>query len=454
MEIDTLVKYGHSYQAKVITSVITDRAFLEQIYDILLEDFFESEANQWIVNRIKKYFNTYRELPTLEIFKSELDEEENELLKVDIIEKLKEIWSYRNSTELKYIKDKFLTFCKNQKLKQAMYESIEELKKGNYEAIKQKFDEAFKAGTDRNIGLILTKEEVNNVFTVLKRNTIETPWTVINDITQGGLAPGELGIVVGGPGSGKSWTLSSLGLAAALSGKNVVHYTLELSEGAIAQRYYSILTGIAAHALPYNIDEIKHKLQNIINKKSNLIIKNYPTKTASLNTLRAHMEQTIAIEGKPDFAIIDYGDLLKPLGFYREKRLEIGNIYEDIRGFAGEYGMPTWTGSQANRTAAEGSIIVGEQVSEDYSKIMIGDFIMSIHRKVEDKVSKTARVHIIKNRFGPDGLTYPSKFNADNGHMSIFEEQSLQGQQTKKDMGENGTNLKKILKDKYFSDTK
>ena len=244
--------------------------------------------------------------------------------------------------------------------------------------------------------------------------------------------------------SHNSWILVALGLLAASQGKHVAHYTLELSEGMIAQRYYSVLTGIAAHALPYNLDEVKTKLQNIIKKKGSLIIKGYPTKGASINTFRAHLERLKTIENAPDFVVLDYGDLIKPIGYHKEKRLELANIYEELRGLAGEFNLPLWTATQANRSGAEGNIITGEQVSEDYSKIMISDFLMSIHRKVEDKVSKTARTFIVKNRFGPDGLTFPTKFDTNNGHINIFEEQSVQGQQTRKDMGENGKNLKKM----------
>jgi len=203
MEVDTLVKFGHSYQVKVISAIVTDKLFLEQIFDILLEDFFEAESSQWIIEKTKDYFNTYKELPTLEVFKKELDEEENELLQIDVVEKLKEVWVHKNDTELKYIKDKFLEFCKNQKIKTAIYESIDDLKNGKYDVIKQKFDDALKAGMSRDIGLNLMKESVDNVFNVLKRDTVKTPWDVINDISQGGLGPGELGIIIGGPGAGK-----------------------------------------------------------------------------------------------------------------------------------------------------------------------------------------------------------------------------------------------------------
>lgn len=456
-EIDNLNKFGLSYQLKIITCLLTDKNFFLQIYDILLEDFFESESNKWLISKLKNHFTIYKELPTLDIIKVFIQEEKNEVLKVDIIDKLKQIYQFRNDKDLNFIKDNFIKFCKNQKIKSAIYESLDDLKNENYDKIKLRFDEAYRAGIDKNIGLNLFQSSVDDVFTTLKRNTVKTPWEVITNLLDGGLAPGELGLLVAGPGAGKSWVLSALGLYATAMGKSVLHYTLELSEVSIAKRYYSILTGIAAHALPFNIEDIKVKLNNVINKKGRLIIKNYPTKSASINTIKSHTEKSILMHEADEnnlFVIIDYGDLLKSKMYYREKRLEIGNIFEDIRGYAGEFITPVWSATQSNRSGADGNIIVGEQVSEDYSKIMISDFIMSLHRKIEDKLSKTARVHIIKNRFGPDALTYPAKLNTDTGHMQIFEEASNEGNKLKNDMKTSEVLIKKMLKDKYYNNKK
>lgn len=450
IEHDTLRGYGNVYQSKIIAAILMDKMFFEQIDDILFIDYFESESNKWIVNKIKTYFNTYKQIPTLEVFKHEIDNEQNEILKIDITEKLRNAWSHTTDTDLQYIKDKFLSFCQNQQIKSAIYNSIDLLKLENYEEIRKLFNDAFKAGISKNIGVKLMEEEVNNVFKKLVRYPINTPWDLINDISQGGLSKGELGIVVAPPGTGKTWLLVSIGVAALNAGKNVLHYTLELSEGMIAQRYYSRFTDIYSENLEFSMDEIETKLKKYIKIGSKLVIKEYPTKGASTNTIRSHIEKSVSLGYVPDLIIIDYGDIMKPPQFFKEKRLQIGNIFEDLRGLAGEYGIPVWTATQSNRSGNEGNYVTGEQVSEDYSKMMIADLVFSIQRKIEDKVSKTARVHIIKNRFGPDGLTFPSKFDAGNGALSMYEETSVEGKNTKKQMGKEGEVLRKLLKNKFI----
>ena len=145
--------------------------------------------------------------------------------------------------------------------------------------------------------------------------------------------------------------------------------------------------------------------------------------------------------------IVDYADLLRGNG--REVRLELGNIYEDLRGLAGEYEIPVWTASQANRSALEDDIIGAEKIAESYSKIMTADFVLSLSRKIEDKLANTGRWHVIKNRFGPDGITFPSKMNASNGQIDIYVDTSIQGKETTKEMDNHNEYLRKMMKKKF-----
>ena len=146
--------------------------------------------------------------------------------------------------------------------------------------------------------------------------------------------------------------------------------------------------------------------------------------------------------------IVDYADLLRGNG--KEVRHELGNIYEDLRGMAGEYEIPIWTASQANRSALEEDVIGAEKIAESYSKIMTADFVISLSRKIEDKIAGTGRWHVIKNRFGPDGITLPSKMNTSNGQIQIYEGASVQGQDAQKQMDGGQEFLRKRLSNKFM----
>ena len=442
---DKLSEFGYNFQIKLIASLFTDRAYLQQITDILEPNMFESEANHFIVDTIKKYFQTYKSPPTMEVMKVQVDEVENDVLKTTVIDHLKDAYKQLEAEDLEFVKEKTLMFCKNQKLKHAIIKSVDLLKGNDFESIKTLIDESLKAGSDREVGHEYL-EEIDLRYEESVRNAITTGWEVIDDLADGGLGKGELGVMVAPAGIGKSWALVNIGANAVKAGLKVIHYTLELNEHYVGLRYDSVFTGIAAQELKYNIDDVKKRLTSI---KGNLIVKYYPTKGASVNSISAHIEKCIVQGFKPDLIIVDYADLLRGTGKSRELRHELGNLYEDLRGIAGEHEMPVWTASQANRSALEEDVIGAEKIAESYAKIMTADFVISLSRKIEDKIAGTGRWHVIKNRFGPDGVTLPSKMNASNGQIDIFEASSVQGQETRKDMDNHSEYLRKLMANKY-----
>ena len=150
-----------------------------------------------------------------------------------------------------------------------------------------------------------------------------------------------------------------------------------------------------------------------------------------------------------DMVVVDYGDILRDTSNSREVRHALGNIYEDLRGLAGEFDVPIWTASQANRSALDEDVIEATKVAESYQKVMTADFVVSLSRKVEDKIGNTGRFHVIKNRFGPDGLTYPAKVNTNTGQVEIYESSTVDGKETQKKIDNRDNIMKKMLSNRY-----
>jgi len=440
---DRLSDFGYNFQIKFIASLFSDRAFLQQIMDILEPSYFEAEANKFIVETIKDYFLKYKQVPTTEVMKVKIQDIENEVLAKTVVENLKDSFKFLEASDLDFVKEESLKFCKNQKLKRAILESVDMLKAGEFDSIKTKIDEAMKAGSERSIGHEYNSS-IDARYEKSVRNVIPTNWDVINDLSDGGLGKGELGVFVAPAGIGKSWALINVGAAAIRNGLKVIHYTLELNEAYVGLRYDSVFSGIAAQDLKYHLEDVKKVVGKL---KGQLIVKQYSTKTASVPTLSGHIEKCRMQGLVPDLIIVDYADLLRGKG--TERRIELGNIYEDLRGLAGEQDLPIWTASQANRSSLSDDIIGAEKIAEDYSKIMTADFVVSLSRKIEDKLAGTGRWHVIKNRFGPDGITFPSKMNASNGTIEIYQEDSLEGKETRTDMNNHNEFLRKMLKNKF-----
>ena len=228
----------------------------------------------------------------------------------------------------------------------------------------------------------------------------------------------ELGVVIAPTGAGKSMALVHLGVQALLEGKTVVHYTLELQDTVVASRYDSCLTKIPLQDLASFKEQIYEEVQDISGR---LIVKEYPTKTASTQTIRNHLEKLRMRSIDVDFIIVDYGDLLRPVRYLKEKRNELESIYEELRGIAAEYEAPVWTASQTNRSGLNAEVITMESISEAFNKCFIADFIFTISRTIDDKVANSGRLFVAKNRNGPDGLVFPLFMDTANVCIKVLE---------------------------------
>jgi archaellum biogenesis ATPase FlaH len=350
----------------------------------------------------------------MEVFKVELENLQQELQNVAVKDLLKQAYKASKATDLGFVKDTFLDFCKNQTLKGALMKSVDLLELGDYDDIRNLIDKALKAGTERDIGHEYITE-LEDRFREESRNTIETPWPLINKLLCGGLGQGDLGLIAGGPGGGKSWALIALGAQAVKTGHTVIHYTLELSEKYVGRRYDACFSEISVSEITNYKEDVIKRLSTL---RGGLYIREYPAGQATVNTIHAHLEKCIQQDIKPDLIIVDYADLLTSKSS-KEKRDKLDDIYTSLRGLATEMKLPIWTASQVNRSGAREDIIQGDRMAESYSKMMITDFAMSLARSAEDKENGTGRWHIMKNRYGADGITYDSIMDTSMGKIEI-----------------------------------
>ena len=442
---DTLTLYGPNFQIKIISCLLSDKVFLQTIFDIINPSYFDSDGNKLLIKMIMGYFTEYKTKPTLDVLKVKIDKIDSDVLKVSVVKNLKEAWRQIESEDLDYVKNKTLEFCRNQVIKSAIMESVELLEGQNYDGIKKVIDEAMKAGSSRDIGHEYV-EGLEERLTESVRDVVSTSWDVINEVMDGGLGKGELGVIVAPAGIGKTWMLQVLGSAAVRAGLTVVHYTLELNQTYVGLRYDTVFSGVTTANIKYHQDDVRKVIERLPGR---LVIKYYPTRSATVPTLASHLKQLDIQSIKPDLVLVDYADILRDVGGAREVRHQLGNIYEDLRGMAGEFDLPVWTASQANRSSLEEEIIDASKVAESYSKVMTADFVMSVSRKVEDKVANTARAHVIKNRFGVDGITYPVTMNTNIGKVDIFESSTVSGMQVQGKMNNSEEYLRQMAGKKF-----
>lgn len=429
--VDTLNEFGYEFQTKILSSLIADREFTSQIYDKLKPAYFENKSLSWLVEQTFKYFNEYKNLPSLEVFKVQITNLQNDsLLKTEVISTLKRAWDNIESVDLKFVKDKTFDFCRHQLIKNAYPESIELLQKGMIdEAVEVLIAARQKGQKVENIGLdYLTDIEVRYTETAEKPR-ISTGWQVVDEIMGGGLPKGKFGIVMAGTGLGKSFILCQLGSAALKSGKTILHYTLELDANYVAKRYDSIMTGISIDDLKYNISKIKKTITRFDGK---LIIKEFPPSTLSIQALETDIDKMILSGVVPDLVILDYPELMIiPYNSVMREDKVLGEFYKDLRGLAGRKNFALWGCDQTNRSSTSKDVVENDSISNSFAKLFALDFMMSISRRPKDKVNNVARLHISKNRLGPDGMTFPMRFDTSIGKFEVYDENTDSGKKVK-----------------------
>ena len=421
MTLSELNKYGPAFQIKVIHSLLERKEFLTNIHDILESGYFDNQAHKWIIDNILKYYDNYHTTPTPEVLKSEYEKVTNDVLKVSIREQLREAYKI-TSSDSEYIESEFSAFCKNQQLKKALLNSVDLLKAEDYDSIRGLIDNALKAGMDKNIGHEYIKD-IETRYRQEHRNTVPTPWTEFNDLLQGGLGNGDFGLIFGGPGGGKSWSLVVLAGNAVKMGFNVVYYTLELGEDYVGRRFDAYFTQIPANEITFH----KDKVESIVGKiPGQLIIKGFSPGKASISTIESHVQKCTDLGTRPDLIVIDYVDLLRSKRVSRERKEEIDDIYTSTKGLARELNIPVWSASQVNRQGAHDEVIEGHKAAGSYDKMMITDFAASISRRAKDKQTGVGKLHIMKNRYGMDGLTYNASINIAIGDYKIVSDEEYE----------------------------
>ena len=411
-------RYGKAFQEGLVQLIFEDRPFADQITEVLDIQFIELEYLRLFATLIVDYREKYETHPSVDIMlvllRTEIDNE-NEVVQSQTREYFAKIHT-KELTDIKYIKETALDFCRKQNLKEAMMESVGLLQKCSFDEISTVINNALKLGSDTNFGYDYLKD-FEARFVPKYRKPVTTGWPEIDTITGGGLGKSELGVVIAPTGAGKSMALVHLGTQAIKEGKTVVHYTLELQDTVVASRYDSCLTGYPLSDIINFKEEIYEAIGDV---DGSLIIKEYPTKSATTNTVRSHLSRLIKRGITPGLVIVDYADLLKPVIVRKEKRNELESIYEDLRGLSTEFKCPIWTASQTNRSGLSAEVITMEQISEAFNKCFVADFIFSISRTIEDKQNNQGKMFIAKNRNGPDGIIFPLFMDTSNVKIKIL----------------------------------
>tara|TARA_R110001583_G_scaffold48919_7_gene153110 strand:+ start:1811 stop:3187 length:1377 start_codon:yes stop_codon:yes gene_type:complete len=442
-------QYGKNFQEKIFQCLLIDREWSTQMSEVMTYEYFDIRYLSYLTEKFFSYFKKYKSFPSLHILitivRDDLREGKDVLLRDQVVEFLHRIKSSSDMSDLQYVKEKALDFCRKKAMRDALEESVSLISSDKYDSVIDVMKKALSVGTPSTVGHDFF-QDIEARFTKINRITCPTgiPPLDKKDVMNGGLARGEIGVVTANTGVGKSHFLVHVGSEALRVGKNVLHYTFELTETSVGIRYDSNLCNIQSNQV---IDRKKEVLEYYNNTNlGRLIIKEYPTGSATISTLRNHIEKLQLKSFVPSLIIIDYADIMRSTRSYDSLRHELKLIYEELRNLAMDLNIPIWTASQANRESANSSVVGLENMSEAYGKAMVADVVVSLSRKPMEKAEGFGRLFVAKNRAGRDGILFPIHLDTAMSKIVIVDESELS---LKEIVDHDNASMKNLLKSKW-----
>ena len=442
-------QYGKSFQEKIFQSLISDREWAAQMVEVMDPSFFDVSYLEYLSDKFFSYYRKYKCFPTLgllvTIIKDSLSERDDTILRDQIVQFLHRIKSSPDVSDLAFVKDKSLDFCRKQAFKDALEQAVDLIQTEKFEHVLTLMRHAVSVGLPSSTGHDFF-EDAEARFVKINRQVCPTglPRLDAKDVLQGGLGRGEIGVVTANTGVGKSHWLVAMGANAMRNGKNVLHYTFELTEHAVGLRYDSNLCNIPSNEVQDRKSKVmKHYEESDYGR---LVIKEYPTGSATVITIRNHVEKLMLKGFRPSVIIIDYADIMRSTRSYDSLRHELKLIYEELRNLAMDLNIPIWTASQANRDSANSDIVGLENMSEAYGKAMVADLVISISRKATEKSTGSGRLFVAKNRAGRDGILFPIHIDTSRSTFEILDENSLTLEEA---VNQNQNDMKMLLKKKW-----
>lgn len=446
----SFAEHGTSFQEKIMQALLSDHQWAQQMSEVIKLEYFDLKHLKFLSQKYFEYHTQYKTFPTLQllvtIIRDDLRTGTDIILRDKIVDYLQRIKLNPDMGDIQYVKDKSLDFCRKQAMRGALEQAVDMIATGQDENVINIIREALTVGTTPSIGHEFI-EDIESRFVHIIRHTCPTGIKELDDrrVMNGGLAKGEIGVVVANTGVGKSHFLVQVGAQALMSEKNVIHYTFELSEISTGLRYDSHISGIPIDELLERKDEVIEKYKEL--DLGRLIIKEYPTGSASVVTIRNHIEKLALKSFKPDMIVIDYADIMRSTRSYDSLRHELKLIYEELRNMSMELKIPIWTASQANRSSAQSDIVGLENMSEAYGKAMVADVVLSLSRKSHEKADGAGRLFVAKNRAGRDGLIFPIKIDTAQSRIRTLTDSEIVELNNKKEESE--ADMKELLRKKW-----
>ena len=424
----TLKYLGYKFQTELINQVLhpANKKFADRIIDILDTSYFDNEYFRLLMATVKDYFERFEKIPTWDTLETILKVEIKDSITQDYVFEITKEIRKQEVEDWEYVQIESLNFCRQQELKKAndkISTIIDNGEFGRYEECAEIMKEALSVGAEKDDGTSIS-EGWDTVLEEDFRHPIPTGISGIDELTDGGLSRGELGVVLAPYGVGKTTILTKIANSAYNVGYNVLQIVFEDIPDVIKRKHASCWSGIELNSLSDDkesvIDVIKQKTEGVEN---DLIIKKFTSEGVTVNHIKSYIRHLISTGFKPDMIVLDYIDCVESTRRYNDEWSGEGNVMRAFESMLVEYNLVGWTAVQGNRSSVSADVVTGDQMGGSIKKAQIGHFIMSIARTLSQKEGNRATIAVLKSRFGKDGVIFED-CTFDNGRVYIDTESS------------------------------
>ena len=418
---------GNNFQIQLLNQIIVDKEFSHSIIDVIENSYFENKYFKIIIQMVKEYYKKYDHTPsfdTLEqVAKSELQQETAIKVVLDTVKKIKDA----PIEGVDFVQEKALKFCKQQELQKVMKKAQKIIDGGefeNYDTLEELVREALLVGS-KDTSAMDVFSNLDQVLDDDYRHPIPMGIPGIDRLMKGGLAKGEIGVILAPTGVGKSTLTTKIANHAFNLGFNVLQVFFEDNPKVIQRKHFTLWTKIHPDELSEKKDEVMQKVKEIKESMPNeLILKKLPSDTKTMLQIKNEIRKMIADGTNIDMVILDYIDCVVPDKNLGDEWKSEGSVMRAFEAMCHELNLVGWTATQGNRASISSDVVTTDQMGGSIKKAQVGHVIISVAKSLQQKEMKLATIAITKSRIGDDGVVFENcKF--DNAMLDIDTESSM-----------------------------
>jgi len=418
---------GNTFQIQLLNQIVVDKDFSSSIIDVIESSYFDNKYFKIILQMIKEYYGKYESTPNFEtleqIIKSEVSQEMVAKIVLDTLKQVKD--APFEGTQ--FVQEKALKFCKQQELQKAMDKAQKIITQGDFESydkVEGLVREALQVGEIEK-GQTDIFSDLETALDEDYRHPIPMGIPGIDRLLKGGLAKGEIGVILAPTGVGKTTILTKIANTAFNLGYNVLQVFFEDNPKIVQRKHFTIWTGIAPDELSKHKDEVMSKINEIQDTmKNKLVLKKLASDTMTMNQLKTQVRKMIADGNKIDMVMLDYIDCVLPESSSKDEWKAEGSVMRGFEAMCHELDLVGWTATQGNRSSISSEVVTTDQMGGSIKKAQVGHVIITVAKTLQQKEMNLATIAITKSRLGKDGVVFENcKFN--NELLEIDTESSV-----------------------------